>query len=564
MVIESVNDMKKIYKKFNFRGFTLIELLTVIIVLSIVALIIVPIVAGMIESSRKKSFINSVYNAETAIKNELSNNDFESFPSEGILVKTGIKSLERNPFISGKFKKEGSKIIAIQVTDGRYCAAGERENLRVILGECYLLDETGPVVNLKLSSVTSKSIQVVADSYDEESDIVSYEFAINGGSYSAKQTSNVYRWNNLKKGTKYAVKVRVTNRNKLSTVKELNVTTWDFDAPVLTSTPAWKEWSLTKEITITYPERKTNYIFEYTTNNGSTWEVVSGKNTANLTVSKNGVTIIARVRDGYDVNDALSTSYTITTIDDMDPIIASYVKTNSTNTTIDTKVTATQNGMGIGGYYYSVDDGKNWSELTENTTHTYTGLVRNTTYPLMVKVIGKNNRSVTKSLSATTSNDPFVVTYYGANGKEHSKKQVFDGESVPIIGYTVGDWEEFEGWKYGEEVVESLTMPKQNIDLYASVIEAQKVYVRTGHAADKDASRITYFSQLLSEKGCSGSILPYEGDESMPYFITNNYNYSKAKECAEYLLEKTTTTEWPNLRYLVMVNAKTGVFVRYR
>ena len=45
------------------KGFTLIELLAVIVVLAIIALIAVPMVLGIIETSKKNAFKNSVYAA---------------------------------------------------------------------------------------------------------------------------------------------------------------------------------------------------------------------------------------------------------------------------------------------------------------------------------------------------------------------------------------------------------------------------------------------------------------------------------------------------------------------
>ena len=43
------------------KGFTLVELLGVIVVLAIIALITTPIILGIIESTRKGAFVDSVY-----------------------------------------------------------------------------------------------------------------------------------------------------------------------------------------------------------------------------------------------------------------------------------------------------------------------------------------------------------------------------------------------------------------------------------------------------------------------------------------------------------------------
>ena len=43
------------------KGFTLIELLAVVVILSIVAIITVPIISNVIKNVRKKAFENTVY-----------------------------------------------------------------------------------------------------------------------------------------------------------------------------------------------------------------------------------------------------------------------------------------------------------------------------------------------------------------------------------------------------------------------------------------------------------------------------------------------------------------------
>ena len=43
------------------RGYTLIELLGVLVMMSILALIAIPIIFGMIEKAKKHAFLNSAY-----------------------------------------------------------------------------------------------------------------------------------------------------------------------------------------------------------------------------------------------------------------------------------------------------------------------------------------------------------------------------------------------------------------------------------------------------------------------------------------------------------------------
>jgi prepilin-type N-terminal cleavage/methylation domain-containing protein len=55
------------------KGFTLLELLTVIMVLAIILLIVVPVINGIIENSKKSAAVASAYNYFRAIDTELSN-----------------------------------------------------------------------------------------------------------------------------------------------------------------------------------------------------------------------------------------------------------------------------------------------------------------------------------------------------------------------------------------------------------------------------------------------------------------------------------------------------------
>ncbi len=74
------------------------------------------------------------------------------------------------------------------------------------------IDVTNPEgVNVGFGTVTSKSIQVIASGYDNESGIAKYEFQSNGGTWIDNGTNNTYLFNNLSSGTTYTYKVRLTN-----------------------------------------------------------------------------------------------------------------------------------------------------------------------------------------------------------------------------------------------------------------------------------------------------------------------------------------------------------------
>ncbi len=138
------------------KGFTLIELLAVIIVLSVIALITVPIVINVIEKTRKESFKDSVLGAFGQIEYYLVENNLKNMPEEGIEIKN--LELQNNKFSGRIIKNSEGKLEAVNVSDGKYCAQGEKTNLNVYKGECYIEVPTIEVnVNGKVAEIFLKS-----------------------------------------------------------------------------------------------------------------------------------------------------------------------------------------------------------------------------------------------------------------------------------------------------------------------------------------------------------------------------------------------------------------------
>ena len=128
------------------KGFTLIELLGVIIVISLIGLIVVPVVTNSIEKARRGAFEDNVYEAFSQIQYYLVENNLTKIPEEGIEVKN--ITFKNNSFVSGVLKTgENGNIRAINVSDGRYCAIGEKDQLQVYDGAC---DLTTPSCTLQV------------------------------------------------------------------------------------------------------------------------------------------------------------------------------------------------------------------------------------------------------------------------------------------------------------------------------------------------------------------------------------------------------------------------------
>ncbi len=119
------------------KGFTLIELLAAIVILVVLALVAVPTIMDTIEKSRRNAFKDSVYQAFQEIQYYLVKHNLNEIPEEGIEVKD--IEFKNNIFISGRLiLSQSGNIKAANVSDGKYCAVGEKDALEIFDGACDL------------------------------------------------------------------------------------------------------------------------------------------------------------------------------------------------------------------------------------------------------------------------------------------------------------------------------------------------------------------------------------------------------------------------------------------
>lgn len=294
------------------KGFTLIELLAVILILGIIALITIPAITNTVEQARREAFKDSVLNGYTAVEYFLLENKMKEMPVEGISIEY-LKSdgRIRGDLVSGNYIKEDNKVIAQYITNNKYCAYGELSDL-MISKKCKLLDQTSPSIYEEklVLTATSNSIKVVLMddiAIDEESDIKEYEIILIKEDAIVKKpivTDSVgtYIFDGLKNDTEYKVRVIAKNGAGIESREiEKSIFTDNIDVPTYKVVPM-DDWSLTKKVTINYPE---GYINEYSNDGGLTWN----EYTDEITVAYDNNTVIARVSDGTNIITAAS--YTI-------------------------------------------------------------------------------------------------------------------------------------------------------------------------------------------------------------------------------------------------------------
>ena len=165
----------------NKKGFTMVELLTVIIILSILALILMPIISGLVESSRKNAFKNSVLGIIDSASNYI--NARKGIKYTGVIEypmyflcngeecknnEDATLNFRGNAPVSGDIVITEDDIKAQYITFGKYCAYGPKWNL-VIEETCEEIDIIKPVItgvqNEKRVTLTMSDVGSGIDSY---------------------------------------------------------------------------------------------------------------------------------------------------------------------------------------------------------------------------------------------------------------------------------------------------------------------------------------------------------------------------------------------------------------
>ena len=226
------------------KGFTLVELLGVIVVLAIIALITTPVVLGVIESTRKGAFVDSVYGLiETT--NIYYTKNMQDIAGEKRFTCNGTVCINGNDTLSFKGKvpiggsitlKENAAILVEYITDGTYCAYGTLNDLIVDKG-CANIDVTPAILDetkVTLKSTTNSITVTLVEGYarDDESGIKEYRITVNGETKTLKEVGTV-TFEKLKQNHNYEVKIEVENGKGLTAKMILNQKTLEFSNPTI-------------------------------------------------------------------------------------------------------------------------------------------------------------------------------------------------------------------------------------------------------------------------------------------------------------------------------------------
>ncbi|GEM_PF-2167194 len=329
------------------------------------------------------------------------------------------------------------------------------------------IDTTGPSAVAAISTKTTNSIAIKATCTDEQSGITKIEYSKdNGSSYVSGGTNTTYTFTGLKTGT-YNFKVRCTNGSGMTAVS-----TAVSGATNSIGTPTYAVdktgWQTKKVVTITYPERQSDFTYQYSLDGGSSWTTVaSPATTQQVTFISNG-TIIARITDG--TNYVTASSFAVTQIDTSAPS-ATVAVSSTTYNSATLKATCTDEQSGITKIEFSKDNGASYVSNGTNTTYTF-GSLATGTYNFKARCTNGSGLTTASATVSQTIYNQFTLTY-NANGGSVSptSKKVTVGSTYGTLPTPTRSYYKFLGWftaaTGGTQVSSSTVMGASNVTIYA-------------------------------------------------------------------------------------------------
>ena len=239
----------------------------------------------------------------------------------------------------------------------------------------------------------------VTMTYPEGEDLL-YQYSTDGGKTWLIAPSRVYVLKFTTEGTLY---IRVSDGVSVLTTPLITIDKIDGTAPEVQVNGNDSEWTTSKTLTIHASDKESGLVTNpYSWDGGKTWTSVKEKEfTSNQTVN-------IWVKDN--VGNINKQSITISKIDNQAPTNVTLKEGSITSSSISVTASATQTGGGIKGYQFSINNGT-WSSEQTSATKTFTGLTKNTSYQVKVRVIAKNGKYTDSSNITVKTNNIEVPTY---------------------------------------------------------------------------------------------------------------------------------------------------------
>ena len=499
------------------KGFTLIELLAVIVILAVIALITIPMILGVIEKSRKAAFKDSVYgiieSADLYIASNLgvSDNEFICNGKKCYADEQELKFKGEVP-ISGTILIENNKVRAYFLSNGKYCANGTREDLK-ISNDCISLDETAPIVDeTKLSyKSTTNSVTIYLNNFaiDKESGIKEYQVTLNGETKVITSSDTEVTFNNLDQNQDYEVIIKAINNNNLETTITLPIKTVQLNNPNINSVGSPEagidEYYLSQTMEISYNSENIDNLryFVKTTREGiSNIEITKACGTDTNPGECNDIesTTTLATNTWYEVTGDLNIIYSqiSSETDTLYVLVSDGINNVSTTATI-SKITK-EVEYKVNHYQMNVSG----SGYTLKETQTLKNYVYYSVTP-SVKSYGGFSSPTTQTMTLADGSN--VVNYYYSRNKYtvtltkgtgiasvSGAGTYYYGASV-TVGYTLSTGYNFSRWS-GTYTASSFTMPASNVSMTANGVA--KTFTITfnanGGSVSTTSKTVTYAS----------------------------------------------------------------------
>lgn len=242
-----------------------------------------------------------------------------------------------------------------------------------------------------------------------EGDNLLYQYSQDGGKSWLVSPSRVFTLKYLQAGSLY---IRVTDGVSSLTTPLILIEKVDHDVPEVSISGNLDSWATFKVISIVATDSISGLAPEpYSWDGGLTWSNMDSQRIVE------NQTLDIRVKDN--AGNITRREVEITKIDREAPTDVSLRQIDVSSSSLKVEARATQNGLGIRGYQFSINGV--WSEEQTDPTMEFTGLSKHTNYQIAVRVYGKNG-TYTESESYTfTTNDIQAPTYALTNHEDGTK-----------------------------------------------------------------------------------------------------------------------------------------------